>query len=225
MRIVNVIQGSEAWDKLRCGIPTASNFGRFITPAKAQLSASWKTFAIELLAQEMGVVVPPPPTYWMQWGTENEPYAVAAYELITGRKVTKVGFAWPDDHARYGCSPDGLVEPNGLLEVKCPKPETVLEYHAGGVLPSEYKLQVMGELWITNREWCDFFAFHPQLKPFLLRVERDEKYIANLAVALEEFCDNLESLKETMQGLDEAVDVQLTDDYQPISYESTEASL
>jgi hypothetical protein len=225
VRIVDVIQGSEQWEKLRCGIPTASNFGKIVTPVKGQLAASSKAYAVELLANEMGVVVPPPPSFWMEWGIENEPYAVAAYEKITGRKTSAVGFVWPDDHARYGCSPDRLVEGNGLLEVKCPKPETLIEYHVNGGLPPEYKPQVQGQLLVTDREWCDFFAYHPKLKPFLFRVERDEAYITALENALEQFCDNLDELREKLQGLGEAVDVALTDDYQPVNYQTSEIRL
>lgn len=225
MRIVNVIQGSEEWDELRRGVPTASNFSRIITPVKGQLSSSWRSYAAELIAQELGVVVPPPPSFWMEHGTQYEPYAVKAYELMTGNATEEIGFAWPDDHEHYGCSPDRLVGENGLLEVKCPKPETVIEYHLNGILPTDYRPQVQGQLLITGREWCDFVAYHPQLKPFLIRVERDEKYIIEMAVALNEFCENLEAMRDRLIGIDQFIDVQLTDDYQPITYESTEAAL
>jgi predicted phage-related endonuclease len=220
MRTVDVLQGSDEWDELRRGVPTASNFGKIITAVKAQLSTSWQTYAVELLAAELKVVVPPPPSFWMEWGTENEPYAVAAYELMTGRKTEQVGFVWPDDHKRYGCSPDRLVGDDGLLECKCPMPETVLKYHLTG-FPNDYKPQVQGQLLVTGREWCDFLAYHPELKPFLVRVERDEKYIANLTVALDEFCENLEELRSKLAGVNQAVDVSITDDYQPVNYEST----
>jgi len=225
MRIVNVIQGSEAWDELRRGVPTASNFDKIITPAKGELSKSWTSYAAELIAAEHRVVVPPPPTFWMEWGTENEPYAVKAYEILTGRTAAPVGFVWPDDHERYGCSPDRLIGSDGLLQVKCPKPETVIAYHAGGGLPTEYRPQVFGELFVTGRDWTDFVAFHPQLKPFVYRVERDEKYIAALSEALEEFCDKLEELRSKLHGVENFVDVQLTDDYQPKTYQSSEVAL
>lgn len=225
MRIVNVIQGSEEWEQLRCGVPTASNFDKIVTPAKGQLSKSSTSYAIELLANELGVSVPAPPSFWMEWGTETEPYAVAAYELLKGVKTETVGFVWPDDHERYGCSPDRLIGDDGLLEVKCPKPETVIEYHVNGVFPNEYKAQVQGQLFITGREWCDFFAYHPKLAPFLIRVERDEKFIASIAVALDEFCDSLAALREKLKGVDQSIEVALTDDYQPMTYQSSEVEL
>lgn len=225
MRIVDVIQGSDAWDELRRGVPTASRFGDIITPAKAQLSTSWKAYAAELIATELGVAVPAPPSFWMEWGVEHEPYAVKAYETIRGITTAAVGFVWPDEHERYGCSPDRLVGDDGLLETKCPKPETLLEYHINGVFPPAYRPQVQGQLLITGREWCDFFAFHPQLAPFLIRVERDEKYIQSLSDALDEFSVNLDELRSKLQGVDKAVFVQLTDDYQPMAYQSSEMEI
>jgi len=228
VRIVSVIQGSEEWDEIRRGVPTASNFGRIITPVKGQLSASWKTYAIELIAQELRTIVQPPPTFWMEHGTEHEPYAIAAYEQINKVKTQTVGFAWPDEHTHYGCSPDRLVGDDGLLEAKCPKPETVIGYHAGGIFPNEYKPQVMGQLLITGRMWCDFVAYHPELRPFIIRVERDEEYIANMAVALDDFCERLEAMKDellTIYQINEPVIVQLNDDYQPKVYETSEIEL
>lgn len=225
MRIVNVIQGSEAWEKLRCGLPTASRFDSIVTPAKCKLSSSWKSYAAELIAQEMGLIVQPPPSFWMDHGMEMEPKAIAAYEKITGVQTQVIGFAFPDDHGRYGCSPDRLVGEDGLLEVKCPKPETLIQYHANGEFPAEYKPQVQGQLFITGRSWCDFMAYHPDMKPFLVRVESDLEYQAKLAIALEEFCDLLDELRSRLSDIDQAVEVQLNDDYQPIIYEPSEVEI
>lgn len=225
MRIVDVIQGSEAWDDLRRGVPTASNFSRIVNPAKADLSTSWQKYAAELIADKLRVRVPPPPSSWMEHGSEQEDYALAAYTAITGRQIERVGFVLPDTHDRFGCSPDGLVGENGLIEAKCPMPETLIGYHAEGVLPNEYKPQVMGQLLITGRDWCDFVGYHPQLKPFILRVERDDKYIAKLWLALEEFCDKLVEMREKLEGVEQFVDVSIADDCQPIIYESSGVEL
>ena len=224
MRIVNVEQGSEEWEALRRGVPTASNLGEIVTPAKGQLSSSAERYAAKLIAQSHGVVIPPPPSFWMQWGIDTEPYAVKAYETITDRTTEKIGFVWGDGE-RYGCSPDRFVGTDGILEVKCPMPETVVEYHLNGELPLAYKPQVQGQLLITEREWCDFIAYHPELKPFLIRVERDEKYIAAIQVALDEFCEMLDSFREKLSTLGEKVAVELTDNYQPMDYEVSEVQL
>lgn len=197
MKIHDCEQRSEEWEVLRMGRPTASNFGRIVAPAKGQLSKSHIDYACELIAKQMGVYTEPPPSYWMEWGTENEPLAIESYVFDTGCEVEKVGFVTPDDHDRYGCSPDGFIDGrSGLVEIKCPKPETLLKYHISGELPSDYKPQVQGQLLITGCEYCDFYAFHPEMAPFKVRVFPDMKYQAAMEKALEQFCESLESMRD-----------------------------
>ena len=183
MRIIDCKQQSEEWDRLRCR-PTASEFGKFCTPAKGDYSSQAPAYAAKIVAKRLGVYTEPPPTFWMDWGNEHEPNAKHAYTLLTGRILRSVGFVLPDNTDAYGGSPDALVDPDGVLETKCPAPETLISYHAAGVLPLQYKPQVQGLLLITGRLWCDFFAFHPELTPFLLRVPADEEYQAKIATNL-----------------------------------------
>ena len=114
---------------------------------------------------------------------------------MTGLPVTEVGFVLPDHTDAYGCSPDGLVGDDGVLEIKCPAPETLICYHANGTLPDQYRPQVQGQLLVTGRPWCDFFAFHPELTPFLLRVEADENYQAAIARCLLLLLDEIAALQ------------------------------
>ena len=89
----------------------------------------------------------------------------------------------------YGYSPDGLVGDDGLVEFKCPNQKTHTKYLYKGVLPTEYKAQVQGGLYVSERKWCDFVSFHPNFiadkKLFLIRVCRDDKFIECLAKGLE----------------------------------------
>lgn len=199
MKTLEVRQGSEDWDKVRCQMPTASQFGRIITAAKMALSAKRVGYMCELFAKQEGVYSPPPPTFWMEWGVENEPNAALCYERKNGVETEVVGFCMLDDESA-GCSPDRLVGDTGLLEIKCPKPETLIEYHKNGELPNDYKPQVQGQLWITGREWCDFFGYHPHLPPFQLRVERDEAFIEKLASHVKTFNAEFEELKRVAVG-------------------------
>jgi hypothetical protein len=195
MRIINCEQGSEQWEVMRMTRPTASNFGRIITPKKGQLSTSHRDYACELVAKQIGVFTEPPPSYWMEWGTEHEPQAVEVYCQRLGTEAEHVGFVLPDDTDDYGGSPDALVaDRKGLLEVKCPKPETLIRYHWDGVLPETYIAQVQGLLLITGCEYADFFAWHPELQPFYLRVEPDEKFHDAMRDALSEFREALKEL-------------------------------
>ena len=183
MRIIPVDQQTEAWDALR-DRPTASEFGQFCTPARGDYSSQAGAYAAKVVAKRLGVYTEPPPTFWMEWGIEHEPNARLAYTAQTGREVQEVGFIVPDGTDAYGGSPDGLVGDDGLLEIKCPKPETLISYHAAGVMPAQYKPQVQGLLLISGRAWCDFYAFHPELTPFIVRICPDEKYQAKIAGGL-----------------------------------------
>lgn len=183
MRIINCLQGSEEWESWR-NRPTASEFDSFCTPARGDYSKQAPAYAAKIVAKRLGVYQEPPPTFWMEWGTEQEPNAKHAYTKQTGREITDVGFILPDNTDAYGGSPDGLVGEDGLIEIKCPAPETLIAYHADGELPDKYRPQVQGLLLISGRAWCDFFVFHPDLTPFLLRVDADEKYQAKIADGL-----------------------------------------
>lgn len=183
MRIIDCRQQSEEWERWRSR-PTASEFSSFITPARGEYSAQATAYAAKIVAKRLGVYQEPPPTFWMEWGTEQEPNAKHAYTAMTGRQVRDVGFVLPDHTDAYGGSPDGLIEEDGLLEMKCPAPETLISYHANGELPAQYKPQVQGLLLITGRAWCDFFVFHPELTPLLVRIEPDLEYQAKIAECL-----------------------------------------
>jgi len=180
MRIIDCQQRSEEWDRWR-NRPTASEFGKFITPARGDYSAQATAYAAKIVAKRLGVYVEPPPSWAMERGTELEPSAKLAYTLQTGREIQDVGFVLPDNTDAFGCSPDGLVGDDGVIEIKCPLAETLIAYHAEGALPMEYRPQVQGSLLITGRAWCDFYVFHEELTPFLLRVEPDLDYQAKMA--------------------------------------------
>jgi hypothetical protein len=197
MRIVNCKQKTEEWDRWRAR-PTCSEFGSFITPAKGLYSAQATAYAAKIVAKRLGVYTEPPPSFWMEWGTEHEPHAKLAYTAETGNAVVEVGFILPDHTDAYGGSPDGLVGDDGLLECKCPSPETLIMYHAHGVLPDQYRPQVQGLLMISERQWCDFFAYHPDLPPFLIRVEPDYDYQKKIAESLLRLLEEIKRIEETL---------------------------
>ena len=198
MRIIDCQQRSEEWDNWRHR-PTASGFHEFITPARGDYSKQAGAYAAKIVAKRLRVYQEPPPSFWMDWGTDMEPNAKYAYTHQTGREVQDVGFILPDGTDAYGGSPDGLVGDDGLIEIKCPKPETLINYHAAGVLPAQYKPQVQGLLLISGRPWCDFFVYHPELTPFLLRVEADEAYQVKIATHLLTLLEEIERIETSVK--------------------------
>jgi len=188
MKIINnITQGSEEWLKLRLGVATASNFHRIVTNTGA-LSKSLNNYALHLASQILTVRQEEPYTNEaMQRGNELEPEARRAYEEYSLSPVTQVAFMSCGD---YGYSPDGLVGDDGLIEIKCPNQVTHTEYLSRDQVPSRYKAQVQGGMFVSGRKWCDFISFNPNFVEsktlFVKRVYRDEEFIEDLSHAIEE---------------------------------------
>ena len=155
-----------------------------VTPVTGEYSKAAGEYASEIVAKRLGVFTEAPPSFWMQHGIDNEPHALASYEEANGVRVRKVGFIVPLYTDVYGGSPDGLVGNDGGVEIKCPKPETLIRYHSEGVLPDEYRPQIQGLLLISRLPWWDFYSWHPELTPFQLRVRADEAYQTKIAKAI-----------------------------------------
>ena len=179
MRIIDCEQGTDEWLAARLGIPSASMYGKIIT-TQGKWSTQADSYINQLVAEVLtGERTPVYQNEHMTRGTELEPEARRMYEFILDNKVDEVGFCMHDT-LEAGASPDGLIGDDGGLEIKCPAASTHVEYLRGDTLPSKYKQQVMGCLWITGREWWDFMSYYPNMKPLIVRVERDEEYIAEL---------------------------------------------
>ncbi len=206
MLIETFEQESEEWRAAHLGIPTASEFGRIITPAKRQFSAQATAFAYELIEeQDTGRPARDFVSGCMQWGKDTEDEARATYSFITGIGVAQVGMVFPDESRLYGCSPDGLCVFNGDvyqighgLEIKCPSPRVQISYIQTGEVPSNYMPQIQGNIWICDAEYWDFFAYHPRYKHVLLRVDRDDEFIAKLSECMDQFLELIETTKQSI---------------------------
>lgn len=198
MIIHDVTQGSYEWAMLRLGIPTASEFHKIVTP-KGKLSSQAKGYAYKLIAERllMRQIDNIDNLEWVQRGKELEADAVKLYEFETDTKTLAVGFCTTDDK-QIGASPDRLAGDEGLLEIKCPKPETHIANMVEG-LDADYFPQVQGQLFVTGRKWCDWFSYHPELPAVRIRVQRDEAYIATLSAALDEFITMKEEMMEKIR--------------------------
>jgi hypothetical protein len=184
-------QRSEAWFEARRGLPTCSRFDKILTAAKGQPSSAQDTLIDELLAEsivppEQGVILPMTPE--MEAGMKLEVEARCYYELEVAKEpVTEVGFM-VHESGLFGGSPDALVGDMGGVEIKCPKAATHIGYVREGVLPNDYKCQVHGYMAVSGRKYWDFMSYHRGIKPFILRVERDD-FTEKLAAELLRFCE------------------------------------
>jgi hypothetical protein len=131
----------------------------------------------------------------MEWGTQTEPQAKAAYAAKTGILVEDVGFIDHPTVAMSGASPDGFAE-EGLIEVKCPNTATHLEYVLAELPPLKYFTQMQWQMACTGRPWCDFVSFDPRLPErlqlLIVRVPRDDVYIAMLEAEVKKFLAELD---------------------------------
>lgn len=199
MQVLNLEQGTKEWFDARKGIPTASCFSKIITPAKGDKSASSKTYMYELIAEKLGATIEGFSNDWTDRGTELEGMARSTFEFITDLKVEEVGMI-KTDCGSVGCSPDGLIGEDGGLEIKCPKASTHIKYLIEGVLPLEYKAQVMGSLMVSERKYWYFMSYHPELDPFILKVERDEEFIEKMRSHIFNFVSEMDKHMESFSG-------------------------
>jgi putative phage-type endonuclease len=96
-----------------------------------------------------------------QWGTMHEPGALVEYEMETGRKVISTGFYEFEEW--LGASPDGLVDNDGLIEVKCPfrlRNEENPDFRSAKD-QMHYWAQMQIQMHVTHRAWCDFYQWAP----------------------------------------------------------------
>jgi len=188
-------QYSDEYDNLRRGLPTSSRFDKIITPT-GKASTSWQDYAFQLVAERLSHE--PDDQYasmWMDRGLEIEPEAVEAYELINEVNTETIGFV-TNNEGTIGCSPDRLIGNIGLLEIKSPKAATVLKYRHKKEIDAKYKPQLQGQLYVTEREWVDIFAYHPDIYPCCIRVERDDSYIKKMAGLLDDFVSFIAEIYE-----------------------------
>lgn len=177
-------QGTPEWLEERRGVITGSRFKDCRDRLKnGELSAKAKLYAMDVARERIGgsaqqVYV----NAAMRFGTEQEPFARHEYSVMHGVLVESAGFIATDDR-RFGCSVDGLVEPDGLIEIKAMvSSDTLFKAVVEGDI-SEYIDQINGAMWLLRRDWCDLILWAPDLpkgKLTVRRVVRDDDAIDRL---------------------------------------------
>ena len=178
-------QGSPEWKALRVGCLTASRTADMLATIKTGESASRRNLRADLIVERLTKTKTEGFTSSsMQWGIDNEPFARMAYEVKTQVFVDKILFVRHPTIDWFGCSPDGLIDNEGMVEFKCPNSATHLEYLESREVPKNYYTQMQTQLCVTGRKWNDFCSFDPrfpeELKLVIIRVNRDEEFIKNL---------------------------------------------
>lgn len=160
-------QGSSGWLLDRLGHMTSSGAIDAISFLKnGKESASRKKYKVQVVTERLTGI--PRDSFLeklriIKWGKEQETNARNAYEFLTGNEVDEVGFIKHPTIKNLGASPDGLILSDGLVEFKCPESTTHVEYILDGVVPEEYKPQMLDQMLVTDRDWCDFVSYDPRL--------------------------------------------------------------
>ena len=191
-------QRTSEWFAARNGKVTASRVADVVAKTKSGYSTSRDNYMAQLVCERMtGTQAESFSSSAMQWGTDTEPFARAAYEAAMDVLVSETGFIIHPTIAEAGASPDGLVGDDGLIEIKCPNTSTHIETLLSERVPAKYITQMMWQMTCTNRKWCDFVSFDPRmpegLQIFIKRVEFHDSIVKGLESEVKEFLTELET--------------------------------
>jgi putative phage-type endonuclease len=198
-------QRTPEWFAERRGKVTASRVGDMLAKTKSGWGAGRHNLMGELIAERLtGKSTEKFTNDAMQWGSDTEADARAAYQFEKAVLVAEAGFVPHPTIEMAGASPDGYVGIDGLIECKCPLTSNHIEILLGQSVPSKYIWQIQMQLACTQRQWCDFVSFDPRLPEnmslFINRVQRDDEAIAymekEIAVFLSELEEKLAALVE-----------------------------
>jgi putative phage-type endonuclease len=190
-------QRSPEWFAARLGKVTASKVADVIAKTKTGYSASRENYMAQLVCERMtGVQGESYSNAAMQWGTDQEPLARAAYEAAQDVLVDETGFVIHPRISEAGASPDGLVGHDGLIEIKCPNTSTHIDTILSDTVPGKYFTQMQWQMACTERKWCDFVSFDPRmpdgLQLYIKRVEYRPDYVEMLEAEVTAFLAELE---------------------------------
>ena len=163
---MTILQRSEGWFADRCGKVTASRIKDI--GAKPVKGKKYNALTLTILSERItGVQEETPTSKAMQWGIDQEENAIAAYENETGNFVKGTGLIDHPVIKLSGASPDGLVNLDGQIEVKCPSTATHLNTLLTKEIPVGHIPQITWQLACTRRKWCDFVSYDPRLPEHL----------------------------------------------------------
>lgn len=200
IQIFNCVQGEPDWFEARRGLPTASEFATVMAKGKGGgVSLTRKKYLLTLAGEILtGECVEGYTNANMERGKAMEAEARDLYVFKTDATLERVGFV-RNDWWKAGASPDSIIGTDGGIEVKTALPHIQLERLIDNELPAEHKAQCQGILGITGRAWLDFVSYWPKLPLFVIRVHRDEAYIAAMKIAVQEFNEELSELVRKFQ--------------------------
>lgn len=194
-------QQTPEWFAARAGKITASRIGDVMAKGKGNAeSVTRAKYRAQIVAERLTGVSQEDgyETEAMRRGTEQEPFARAAYEADRAVLVDQVAFVVHPKIANAGCSPDGLIGADGGCEIKCPNTSTHIRWIIAGEVPAEHQKQMYWCMAVTGAKWWDFVSFDSRvpdddLRLFVRRLPRAQYVIDDMEKAVREFdaeCDS-----------------------------------
>lgn len=197
------VQGGIDWLMQRVGFCTASNFKHVMDFTKAgKPSAKRDGYVLDVVIERL---TSKPTEHFindaMLHGSEMEPLARMQFEAQTGAIVAETGFIHHPTLQWVGGSPDGLLDDDGIIEIKAPTSRTHIETMLSG--ECEHQAQIQGLLWILGRQYCDFISFDNRLPEplqiYVQRIHRNEAYIEALSAGVIAFLAEVKAMIDRLK--------------------------
>lgn len=199
VQIIDCVQGTDEWFRVRAGMPTASEFSTIMASGRGGgESKTRRTYMLKLAGEILtGEPMERFTNSAMDRGHAMEDEARNTYAFIKDVEPVQVGFIV---NGPKGYSPDSLIGNDGLLEIKTAAPHILIDkLLTDGEFSPEHKAQCQGGLWVAEREWIDLVTYWPGLPPLVKRATRDEAYIASIARAVSQFNEELAEVVKTIR--------------------------
>jgi putative phage-type endonuclease len=201
-----MLQRSDEWYQARLGKVTASRIGDVMARTKSGYGAGRKTYMVELVVERItGMQAESYESRAMRRGTEEEPMSITEYEVREVVMVEPVGFVQHPTIEMSGASPDGLVNEDGLVEMKNPNTATHFDTILTRKISRRYLLQIQWQLACTGRLWCDFVSCDTRLSnPYrlvVIRVERDDELIEMISDEVVKFLGELSAMVDAVEAV------------------------
>lgn len=197
-------QQTNEWYEARRGKLTASRFGDVVAKPSSKRHLQLVT---DVVNEIIGVpcLLEDDDQPWFLHGRTYEAEARGTYEFERDVDVEEAGFILHPKYDFIGASPDGLVGKDGCIEIKSRKSmRAYLASVAAGVEPIHIP-QIQGNIWINEREWCDYISYfrNPHTMDFRMhvhRVYRDDRYIERLEMACLSTWEEVQKKLKLKQG-------------------------
>jgi len=194
-----MLQGSDEWFKARLGLITASTMHLLLTPTgKTAKNDKVRMLAYELAAQRETQIAEDTFQSWsMERGHIEEDLARTVYSKGYEEAVECGYITRKFQEFTIGCSPDGLLNSKGGIEIKSRLQKYQVKTIVEDVVPAEYMLQIQTFLLVTERNFCDFIQYSNGMPLFVNRVTPDEEMQKKILEVVGEFEKKVKLIQES----------------------------